>query len=219
MRFPAKIKPGPNGRWLEWQEKPSQLLTIGSLFGIFAGGAYFKTKSGKNFKGGLFRTSPGSKEWETLARGLPEMPEARIVRFHPTEPDVVCAVIGSLVERIRASGNELAAPGLTIKLAKEFGFCYGVERAIDLAYAARRSFPARLPWRARRCSSSTCRPTTSGGASARSRSPSRTAPSTRTAPCSTRPTGTSSTASTDRSSPPATSPASGTPSSSATPWS
>lgn len=31
--FPAKIKPGPNGRWLEWQEKPSQLLTIGSLFG------------------------------------------------------------------------------------------------------------------------------------------------------------------------------------------
>lgn len=37
--FPAKIKPGPNGRWLEWQEKPSQLITIGSLFGIFAGGA------------------------------------------------------------------------------------------------------------------------------------------------------------------------------------
>lgn len=35
--FPAKIKPGPNGRWLEWQEKPSQLFTIGSLFGIFAG--------------------------------------------------------------------------------------------------------------------------------------------------------------------------------------
>ncbi|MBE6476923.1 MAG: hypothetical protein E7Z97_02445 [Propionibacteriaceae bacterium] len=37
--FPAKIKPGPNGRWLEWQEKPSQLITIGSLFGVFAGGA------------------------------------------------------------------------------------------------------------------------------------------------------------------------------------
>ena len=31
---------------------------------------------------------------------------------------------------------------LTIKLAKEFGFCYGVERAIDLAYAARQVFPA-----------------------------------------------------------------------------
>ncbi len=46
-----------------------------------------------------------------------------------------------LVERIRASGNILAADGLTVKLAKEFGFCYGVERAIDLAYAARKSFP------------------------------------------------------------------------------
>src|SRR3954463_11625377 len=46
-----------------------------------------------------------------------------------------------LVERIRANGGVLSAEGLTIKLAKEFGFCYGVERAIDLAYAARKSFP------------------------------------------------------------------------------
>ena len=43
-----------------------------------------------------------------------------------------------LVERIRANGHMLSAGDLTIKLAKEFGFCYGVERAIDLAYAARR---------------------------------------------------------------------------------
>ncbi len=50
-----------------------------------------------------------------------------------------------LVDRIRARGNVLSAGGLTIKLAKEFGFCYGVERAIDLAYAARRSFPAEKP--------------------------------------------------------------------------
>jgi 4-hydroxy-3-methylbut-2-en-1-yl diphosphate reductase len=45
-----------------------------------------------------------------------------------------------LVERIRASGGVLFADGLTVKLAKEFGFCYGVERAIDLAYAARKYF-------------------------------------------------------------------------------
>src|SRR5213078_4837107 len=45
----------------------------------------------------------------------------------------------------RAHGNVLSARGLTVKLAKEFGFCYGVERAIDLAYAARRSFPADKP--------------------------------------------------------------------------
>ena len=46
-----------------------------------------------------------------------------------------------LVDRIRARGHVLSAGGMTVKLAKEFGFCYGVERAIDLAYAARKVFP------------------------------------------------------------------------------
>src|SRR5712671_947131 len=64
-------------------------------------------------------------------------------------PDVMAAVQAQVlshyrsdvVERIRANGNILSAGELTIKLAKEFGFCYGVERAIDLAYAARRAYP------------------------------------------------------------------------------
>ena len=46
-----------------------------------------------------------------------------------------------IVERVRANGHQIQAGDLTIKLAKEFGFCYGVERAIDLAYAARKVFP------------------------------------------------------------------------------
>src|SRR3989454_8725250 len=47
-----------------------------------------------------------------------------------------------LVDRIRAKGHVVSAEGLlTVKLAKEFGFCYGVERAIDLAYADRKVFP------------------------------------------------------------------------------
>ena len=45
-----------------------------------------------------------------------------------------------LVERIRAGGGVLSAGELNVKLAKEFGFCYGVERAIDLAYAAKKHF-------------------------------------------------------------------------------
>jgi len=45
-----------------------------------------------------------------------------------------------LVERIRAGGGVLSAGELTVKLAKEFGFCYGVERAIDRAYAAKKHF-------------------------------------------------------------------------------
>jgi len=50
-----------------------------------------------------------------------------------------------LVERVRANGCMLSADSLTVKLAKEFGFCYGVERAIDLAYAARKYFPPDKP--------------------------------------------------------------------------
>ncbi len=62
------------------------------------------------------------------------------------QAQVISHYRSELVERIRANGSVLSADGLlTIKLAKEFGFCYGVERAIDLAYAARKSFPAEKP--------------------------------------------------------------------------
>lgn len=48
----------------------------------------------------------------------------------------------NLINKVTEQGNVLSAPGkLTVKLAKEFGFCYGVVRAIDLAYAARKVFP------------------------------------------------------------------------------
>ena len=46
-----------------------------------------------------------------------------------------------IVEKLRQRGGVLEASGLKVRLAKEFGFCYGVERAIDLAYAARKVFP------------------------------------------------------------------------------
>jgi 4-hydroxy-3-methylbut-2-enyl diphosphate reductase len=62
------------------------------------------------------------------------------------QAQVVAHYRSELVDRIRAHGGILSADGrLTIKLAKEFGFCYGVERAIDLAYAARKVFPAPKP--------------------------------------------------------------------------
>src|SRR3954462_11867785 len=50
-----------------------------------------------------------------------------------------------IVERIRANGGGISAGELTVKLAKEFGFCYGVERAIDLAYAAKKYFAENSP--------------------------------------------------------------------------
>jgi 4-hydroxy-3-methylbut-2-enyl diphosphate reductase len=46
----------------------------------------------------------------------------------------------ALVEAVRKQGSVLQIGSTTVRLAREFGFCYGVERAIDLAYAARRVF-------------------------------------------------------------------------------
>ena len=50
---------------------------------------------------------------------------------------------GQLVDLLRARDYTLEAGGVTIRLAKEFGFCYGVERAVDYAYQTRRKFPDR----------------------------------------------------------------------------
>src|SRR5947208_14937508 len=62
------------------------------------------------------------------------------------QAQVVAHYRSELVDRIRAYGGILSADGrLTIKLAKEFGFCYGVTRVIDLAYVARKVFPAPTP--------------------------------------------------------------------------
>jgi 4-hydroxy-3-methylbut-2-enyl diphosphate reductase len=47
----------------------------------------------------------------------------------------------SLVEKIRDQGGKMTRGNTTLLLAQDFGFCYGVERAIDLAYASRKVFP------------------------------------------------------------------------------
>ncbi|MBA3962607.1 MAG: 4-hydroxy-3-methylbut-2-enyl diphosphate reductase [Chthoniobacterales bacterium] len=48
-----------------------------------------------------------------------------------------------IVDKVRRTGSILSVGGVTVRLAKQFGFCYGVERAIDLAYAARKVFADR----------------------------------------------------------------------------
>ena len=59
--------------------------------------------------------------------------------------EVVTHYRSDLVEHIHANGGTFTHGSTAIRLAKEFGFCYGVERAIDLAYAARRHFPREQP--------------------------------------------------------------------------
>ena len=59
--------------------------------------------------------------------------------------EVVTHYRSVLVEHIRANSSKFAYGNTSVRLAKEFGFCYGVERAIDLAYATRRHFPSEQP--------------------------------------------------------------------------
>jgi 4-hydroxy-3-methylbut-2-enyl diphosphate reductase len=49
----------------------------------------------------------------------------------------------TVVEALRANQYRLAVGPLTFRLAREFGFCYGVDRAVDYAYETRIKFPDR----------------------------------------------------------------------------
>jgi 4-hydroxy-3-methylbut-2-en-1-yl diphosphate reductase len=48
-----------------------------------------------------------------------------------------------IVEKIKADDFTFRSGRLTIHLAREFGFCYGVDRAVDYAYQTRERFPDR----------------------------------------------------------------------------
>ena len=48
-----------------------------------------------------------------------------------------------IVDALREHEYTLSVEDVTIRLASEFGFCYGVERAVEYAYQTRRKFPDR----------------------------------------------------------------------------
>ncbi len=48
-----------------------------------------------------------------------------------------------LIESFKSNGHRLSVGPLTFRLAKEFGFCYGVDRAVEYAYETRAKFPTR----------------------------------------------------------------------------
>ena len=49
----------------------------------------------------------------------------------------------TVVEALRTGDYRLDVGPLSFRLAREFGFCYGVDRAVDYAYETRRKFPDR----------------------------------------------------------------------------
>jgi 4-hydroxy-3-methylbut-2-enyl diphosphate reductase len=51
-----------------------------------------------------------------------------------------------LVGQLRANGYTLSQGRLTVRLAEAFGFCWGVERAVAMAYETRRHYPSERLW-------------------------------------------------------------------------
>ncbi len=59
------------------------------------------------------------------------------------EGELAADYSGQVVDYLRAHDYTLVEGTVTIRLAREFGFCYGVERAVEYAYQTRRKFPDR----------------------------------------------------------------------------
>jgi 4-hydroxy-3-methylbut-2-en-1-yl diphosphate reductase len=57
--------------------------------------------------------------------------------------ELAAAYHSRIVDDLKANGFVRRQGRLTIHLAREFGFCYGVDRAVDYAYQTRKRFPDR----------------------------------------------------------------------------
>jgi 4-hydroxy-3-methylbut-2-enyl diphosphate reductase len=51
-----------------------------------------------------------------------------------------------LIANLRTHGHSLSQGRLTVRLAEAFGFCWGVERAVAMAYETRRHYPSERIW-------------------------------------------------------------------------
>ncbi|MEP7343925.1 MAG: 4-hydroxy-3-methylbut-2-enyl diphosphate reductase, partial [Gemmatimonadaceae bacterium] len=59
------------------------------------------------------------------------------------QEDLAADYAGHVVDLLRERDFTLSAGDMVVRLAREFGFCYGVERAVEYAYQTRRKFPHR----------------------------------------------------------------------------
>jgi 4-hydroxy-3-methylbut-2-enyl diphosphate reductase len=62
-------------------------------------------------------------------------------RKHEVAGVLAASYHSPLVNRIKEQDYRFESGRLTVHLAREFGFCYGVDRAVDYAYQARKRFP------------------------------------------------------------------------------
>ncbi len=62
------------------------------------------------------------------------------------EPELEKAYESDLITEIKENGNLLERNQIRIRLAESFGFCWGVDRAVSMAYETRKHFPDRRLW-------------------------------------------------------------------------
>jgi 4-hydroxy-3-methylbut-2-enyl diphosphate reductase len=80
-------------------------------------------------------TSTGAEAEKYFRRGLGLKKEI--------QPVLDAEYASALVSLVRENEYELSVGRLRFRLAKSFGFCYGVDRAVEYAYEARQKFPDR----------------------------------------------------------------------------
>ncbi|TYJ03311.1 hypothetical protein E1A91_A12G019000v1 [Gossypium mustelinum] len=51
-----------------------------------------------------------------------------------------------IIKKLKENGNEYTWGNVRVKLAEAYGFCWGVERAVQIAYEARKQFPDEKIW-------------------------------------------------------------------------
>ncbi len=86
-----------------------------------------------------------------MSTTVTQTPATPAPRVNLRTPEVMTAVQeqveshyrSDIVDAVRRNGGLITIGDVTVRLAKQFGFCYGVERAIDLAYAAGKVFKDR----------------------------------------------------------------------------
>lgn len=59
---------------------------------------------------------------------------------------LVILFVGDVIKTLRENNNEYTWGEVTVKLAEAYGFCWGVERAVQIAYEARKQFPEERIW-------------------------------------------------------------------------
>ena len=82
-----------------------------------------------------------------MAAPLPDQPATYYRKGFGLKADVQTELSadysGRIVDTLREHDYSLTVADVTVLLAREFGFCYGVERAVEYAYQTRKKFPDR----------------------------------------------------------------------------